>query len=333
MTFHDMLNRYFKEEEIRSWTSLRKSGYILLPLFIYFLAHDLAEILLWAGIDGLLTKGSVKVSEFLTEHAGTLQGVVNGLMIVVAVAVIAKTVRTELLGAAEERKCLRSAAENTKLPNRKEEEAGVSRSHLYSKTENAPAKHCCKEMRENSNNTKAVQKIVPYLVVAVLAFSSALGLNLLLSLLGIVENSDAYAQAASAQYGVNFFVGLFLYGIVSPFAEEAVFRGVIYQRMKRCFGYLPALFLSSLLFGCYHGNVVQAVYGTVLGMLIACTYEMYGNFALPVLFHALANVSIYVLTCYHSLTEIGKVTGMILTAVLLVVAAGCLWYILYKNKR
>lgn len=292
MTFHDMLNRYFAKEEMKDWTSLRKSGYILLPILIYFLVHDLVEILLWAGIDGLLTKGNEQMSAFLTEHAGTLQGVVNGLMILAGVAVIEKTVRTEICGAAREKKSFSDA----------------------------------------ERSAKALSKMIPYLIVAVLAFSSALGMNLFLSLLGIAENSEAYAQAANAQYGVNFFVGLFLYGIVSPFAEEALFRGVIYQRMKRCLGYLPALFLSALLFGCYHGNAVQAVYGTVLGMLIACTYECYGNFAVPVLFHAVANVSIYVLTCYHSLTEIGRERGMILAALLLLTAAGCLWYIIYENR-
>ena len=66
--------------------------------------------------------------------------------------------------------------------------------------------------------------------------------------------------------------------------------------MKRCFNYKTALAVSSLLFGLYHGNIVQVVYGSILGLLIAYTYELYGSFAAPVLFHGVANVSVYALT-------------------------------------
>ena len=166
---------------------------------------------------------------------------------------------------------------------------------------------------------------------AALAFVAAFGLNILFHLLGITESSEAFNRAANAQYGVDFLIGLLLYGIVSPIAEEAVFRGVMYNRMKRCFGMLPALFLSALLFGCYHGNPVQAIYGTLLGILIAYVYEKYGSFAAPVLFHAVANVSIYALTYHNSLSRLTEIAGGIAVIVSTAACIGCLLYVRKRN--
>ncbi len=159
----------------------------------------------------------------------------------------------------------------------------------------------------------------------------ALGLNLLFDLIGFTESSVSFTQTATAQFGVEFGVGLVLYGILSPLAEEAVFRGLIYNRMKRCFSYLIAVVVSSLLFGCYHGNLVQAVYGTILGILIAYSYEKYESFAAPVLFHAVANVSIFVMTYGNKLAQIDRTIRIVMAIVSLLGAAGCLIWITKKN--
>ena len=293
MSFSDMLNRYFSKEEIKGWTSISKSGYILLPLFIYFLVHDLAEILLWAGVNQFMVKGSPERVAFLTENAYTVQGIVNGLMILIGVAAIGRAVKWELI---------------------KAEGHGVQATGMR-------------------KERITVKKVADYTVTAALAFSAALGLNLLFGLLGITESSEGYARAANAQYGVDFFVGLFLYGIVSPFAEESVFRGVMYNRMKRSFGYLPAVILSALLFGCYHGNIVQAVYGTLLGILIAYVYEKQKSFAAPVLFHAVANVSIYAMTYHNSLGKISSGVAVVMVGILTAGTICCLIYIKKKQEQ
>lgn len=310
MSFSDMLNRYFSKEEMKGWTSIRKSGYILLPLLIYFLVHDLVEVLLWAGVNQLMVKGNPKVVDLLTDNAYTVQGIVNGLMILTGVAAIGKVVKGEISKA----------------------ETGSTQAEC-----DTQAKAGCEQVsvsRKQDRNTWINERVVTdYAVIAVLAFSAAFGLNLLFGLLGITESSEGYARAANAQYGVAFFVGLFLYGIVSPFAEEAVFRGVMYNRMKRCFGCLPAIILSALLFGCYHGNMVQAIYGTLLGVLIAYIYEKQESFAAPVLFHAVANVSIYAMTYHNSLAHIRTGVSVVMIAVFIGVTAGSLIYIKHKDVR
>lgn len=281
----------WNREELSSWGSLKKTAYMILPLLVYFLIHDAAEILLWAGLNQFMLVCKEETADFLRGNSYTVQGIVNGLAILTGVVVIWKAVTGEI----------------------------------------SERKQPCAIVIESKKQSAVTEKMVTsYMMLGTLAFLSALGLNVLFYLLGIMKSSQAFEKTASAQFGVAFWAGLVLYGILSPVAEEAVFRGLMYNRMKRCFNYPIALAVSSLLFGCYHGNIVQAVYGTLLGFLIAYTYEKYESFSAPVLFHAVANVSIFVMTYYNGLSDMSKSVGIVITAASLVGAVICLWYIKKK---
>lgn len=141
------------------------------------------------------------------------------------------------------------------------------------------------------------------LLTVVSAVSSSVGMNILMSLTGLVQTSTAYQGVAQRQYGVAFGVGLLLYTVVSPLAEEIVFRGVIYNRLRHGAlergvtgqGQAAAIVASGVLFGVYHGNLVQGIYGCCMGILMAYLYEETQAFCIPVLFHASANCVVYLM--------------------------------------
>ncbi len=137
-----------------------------------------------------------------------------------------------------------------------------------------------------------------FLTFGVLAATAALGVNILFTLCGITSISHQYTQVQETQYQIPLLQGLVLYGFVSPLAEEMLFRGLIYNRMKKYFPVAAAGVISSILFGAYHGNVVQGAYGALLGALIAYSYEITGDFRIPVFVHGMANSIVFVLT-YH----------------------------------
>ena len=95
------------------------------------------------------------------------------------------------------------------------------------------------------------------------------------------------------KYSVPLLGGLVLYGVISPLVEEIVFRGVLFNRMKKFYSVGRAVVCSALLFGAFHGNLPQFVYGTCMGALIALCYEWTGCFYAPLLFHAAANVAVF----------------------------------------
>lgn len=134
-------------------------------------------------------------------------------------------------------------------------------------------------------------------IIALLASGCAvLGLNLLFDLTGITNSSATYQAVAENQLSASLAVGLICYGIISPLAEELVFRGIVYNELKRSYRLPIAMLISALLFGLYHMNTIQGVYGFIMGLLLAYLYEYFGSLLWPVLVHMLANILAYLLT-------------------------------------
>lgn len=286
MNFWKDRNIRWNAESIREWDSVRKTAYILLPLLIYYLIHDMAEVVLWFLLELFATGAGDGINVFLSQNGYTVRGILGGLAILAGLFSIRKGIKEEIFF------------------REKEEAEGWS----------------------------LERKVSGYCFLAGFAFLAAFGLNLLFDLVGLTGSSASFSQTVKAQYGVDFVCGLILYGILSPIAEEAVFRGLIYNRMGRCFNWKIALFVSALIFGAYHGNVVQGVYGTILGILIAYTYERYKSFMAPVLFHAVANLSIYVITYHNALGQMEKEIKIAATGISLIGAALLLIYIIRYTK-
>ena len=132
-------------------------------------------------------------------------------------------------------------------------------------------------------------------ILVVISLCASIGLNYVFDLTGLNKLSNSFNEINSAQFGVAFYFGLIIYGIFSPLAEEIIFRGILYNRMKRIFPLTLSMFVSSLLFGVFHGNLVQGIYGTLMGLLIVWSYEHFKNFSAPLIVHSVANVSVFIL--------------------------------------
>lgn len=86
---------------------------------------------------------------------------------------------------------------------------------------------------------------------------------------------------------------IFIVVIWSPFAEELIFRGMIFRTLRKGFSFVPAAVISGVAFGVYHMNWVQGVYAGALGILLAYTYEKTNSLAGCYLFHFMFNLSSY----------------------------------------
>lgn len=122
------------------------------------------------------------------------------------------------------------------------------------------------------------------------------GLNLLFYFGGFMNSSETYDKVAGVQFAVPLWLAVIFYGILSPIVEEMVFRGILYRELKQSIGRGGAMAGSAFLFGAFHGNIVQMVYGTIMGMILATCYEKYGEIEAPILFHSAANIAVYILS-------------------------------------
>lgn len=157
------------------------------------------------------------------------------------------------------------------------------------------------------------------LLTVLAAVTASLGWNIIFSLSGFVQQSESYQDVARNQYGVPLFAGVVLYGIVSPFAEEIVFRGIIFNRLRKDFSVWGAILFSGILFGLYHGNLVQGVYGMLMGSMMAYLYARMERFWVPCLFHMAANLTVYLTAQAPGIHE--KIFTVPIAAVMLCILA------------
>ncbi len=153
-----------------------------------------------------------------------------------------------------------------------------------------------KTAQENRLNHLRREGRASYLLLAGAVVGAVLGLNLLLELLGVVDKSGAYQAVREEQYSAAFLLGLITFGVISPVAEELLFRGIIHNYLRRFINPKVALFISSALFGLYHMNYVQGMYGFLMGCLMAYAYEYFGDFKMALAVHAVSNILVYCLT-------------------------------------
>ncbi len=136
-----------------------------------------------------------------------------------------------------------------------------------------------------------------YVLIAGISIPFALVLNNLMIMLNIAAYSEAYQETAAVFYGAELIVQIICLGVLTPIAEELIFRGLIYKRMKKTMNSARnAIVFSGLLFGFYHGNFVQMIYGCLAGFLLAYLYEKYGSIKAPILGHICMNMVALILT-------------------------------------
>lgn len=132
------------------------------------------------------------------------------------------------------------------------------------------------------------------LFLAVFAAVSCFVLNELIFLTGI--GSAQYQETSEILYSGGLLSQFILMVVAGPLAEELIFRGFCYGRLKAHLGVLTAGVLSAILFGVFHGNVVQGLYGFFIGLLLVLVYEKYGGLRASIWFHACANLTSVLLT-------------------------------------
>lgn len=136
------------------------------------------------------------------------------------------------------------------------------------------------------------KEILPFFIMAA---ALALGLNILMAFLQLDRFSETFREVSRAQADVPLWLGIVLYGLAAPFSEELVFRGIIYGKARDIFGAPAAMVFSGLIFGIYHGNLVQGIYAAFLGTVLAWTMEHTGTLLAPMIFHGIGNITVFLL--------------------------------------
>lgn len=128
-----------------------------------------------------------------------------------------------------------------------------------------------------------------HLLILLLGIGICISVNNIISLSPLPAMSEAFETASEVLYSPPLLMQILALAFVIPAAEEMIFRGLMFAPLRDRLSFWPSAIISSLLFGVYHGNLVQLVYAFALGMVMAWLYERFSTLAAPYVFHMAAN--------------------------------------------
>ena len=177
-------------------------------------------------------------------------------------------------------------------------------------------------------------KILSCVLLLTSAISLVVIMNFLMGLSGMTNASESYQKVASSQYSVPLWMGIVLYGMVSPFAEEMVFRHVIFNKLLRTSGRVAyGMVVSAFLFGIYHGNIVQGTYAFLMGLFLAYVQYGFGKVWAPVLCHGVGNTVIFLCSTQEKLYNIVFHPIMLIIWSAFLIGTGIFVYKDFKKKQ
>ena len=119
---------------------------------------------------------------------------------------------------------------------------------------------------------------------------SGLWIMLAEQLPSLQKSIEAMNAGAENIAGGNAFGTFMIAVIAAPVVEEILFRGIVLRSMRKFAPAWASILISSILFGVYHLNIVQAAYATLMGIAAGILYEKKRNLLFPILVHFANNL-------------------------------------------
>jgi membrane protease YdiL (CAAX protease family) len=133
----------------------------------------------------------------------------------------------------------------------------------------------------------------PRTVIILLSVLLGISFNLLFIMFDLETSFDRlfpdYSQAIEPLMSGGFGLTLIIAGIIIPIFEEILFRGIVFNRLKASLSMTAALWIQGFLFGVYHMNIFQGIYGMILGFIAALVYEWFQSLWVPIAVHVAFN--------------------------------------------
>ncbi len=126
---------------------------------------------------------------------------------------------------------------------------------------------------------------------------------------------------------------LFIVAVWAPLAEEIVFRAMIFRTLRKGFALWPAAVLSGIAFGVYHMNLIQGVYASLLGILLAYIYEKTNSLLGVYLFHLSFNLMNYGISFIWQQAGLSGIIQGLITLALMAAAVPGLVVCIYLFTR
>lgn len=298
------MDRNLNQKHGNGWNG---TAYILFPALLFTVAYELISAVLSALLPWILANGSSAWKAAVLNHPGDISAVCSALSAAAGFLTVWKTARSEIAYTKplDFSFAFPASAGGASAP----ETAGNGPSAAGDGSYDME-KDLQQDGKGKCSSRESVRRGVWRMLLsggerpADAAVAAAVGgillslfLNAALTTAG-ASQADAGTAAASRQTAaVSLLPGILVYGILTPFCEESVFRGITFPRTCRAFlpsgpgrGAAAGALISSVLFGLYHGNLVQGFYAFCMGIVFCLFYLLCGNLLLVTALHGAVNI-------------------------------------------
>ncbi|MEE3419806.1 MAG: HAD hydrolase-like protein [Lachnospiraceae bacterium] len=149
---------------------------------------------------------------------------------------------------------------------------------------------------------------------------------------GLTKEGDSYTEFSNQIAEEHIVIAILLIGVLGPIAEEFLFRGVFYRRLREATNIYVAVIVSAGAFGAFHGNLSQGVAAAVMGIALALIYEHYGTLKASITAHMAVNI-FGVISMHYGADDMTQ--GLVGAAVLIFLVAGVfsLYHIFWVDEK
>lgn len=125
---------------------------------------------------------------------------------------------------------------------------------------------------------------------ALLLGCAGIAMNNLIALTNMKQLSSGYQTVEQAFYSSSLGWEILSLGVITPVAEELLYRYILFYRLRDLAGRTGAIVGSALIFGLIHLNIVQTLYACALGLLLGVLMEYYEDVRVAMCGHIVANM-------------------------------------------
>lgn len=128
------------------------------------------------------------------------------------------------------------------------------------------------------------------LMAVLLLGCAGIGMNNLIALTELKQASGSYQTVEQAFYSSSLGWEILSLGLITPVAEELLYRDIVFGRLRNMMGRSGAIVGSAVIFGLIHMNIVQTIYACVLGLVLGILMEYYRDVRVVMCGHIAANI-------------------------------------------
>lgn len=167
-----------------------------------------------------------------------------------------------------------------------------------------------------------------------LGICMCLGITKLVTLFPIDNILGSYEKVIDSYNQSNIVLRIITLCILVPIAEELVYRGLLYKRLKEYNERTIAAYIAAIVFGVVHMNLVQGLYAFFCAVILIYVYELYKTILAPILLHMIVNTMALIsgeITLFTKINNLllAKIFFMLIELTIVVLLVRIIW----KKKK